>query len=716
MSLEPITIKPKMTLDDFRSAQGAAKDTGVALLRQMYDAFQNAAARTGFGTSNLLEGTSYPFNRITLNYVLLTSLYRGNWIIRKIVDAMADDMLKNGFRINSELPPEKLARFDKEGLDETGTMAQLGIGMKWGRLYGGAGGVIALKGRDDFEKPIVPEEVELNSYRGLLIFDRWSGINPGITVSQDIDAPLNWGLPEFYQINTQQGKSFKVHHSRVLRFCGPALPNWEFQANMYWGASVIEAMFEELKKRDNTSWNIASLIFRANIMELNSPELSQMLSGIGANANAANRFYQSLTAQTQLMSNQGLMVTGKDQGLRSHQFSFGGLAEMYTQFMLDICGATEYAMSRLFGRSSSGLAGTNEGDEHSYYELVGQKQKSDLNPNMRKLLPVIAMSVWGKIPKDFSWTWNPVRALSNEDQAELGGKKTTAVIEAFNAGVIGRQTALMELHQSSEETGLFSNITEEDIESADSEPMMMGEMGLPGGGLPGNEGPSEDSDKPVTPPAGKPGKPGESKPKESKPEVKKVKDAFETKYTGTGKPQFKVTVTNEQGETTVSYTKTREKAERQVGSAKAHGWTAKMEAMDAEPELEAEGWNFSGLRVDVENLAGSVRHGRNHHTRMTAPYGYIRNTEGTDGDEVDCFVGSVLDAPYAYVIHTKNPATDEYDEDKVILGVESARRAQELFEENYDRPGFFESMERMTIPELKKKLKTLRGRKLEANA
>ena len=45
------------------------------------DAFSNPAARTGFGTMDLLQATEYPMTRMTQNYQLLTSLYRENWIV-----------------------------------------------------------------------------------------------------------------------------------------------------------------------------------------------------------------------------------------------------------------------------------------------------------------------------------------------------------------------------------------------------------------------------------------------------------------------------------------------------------------------------------------------------------------------------------------------------------------------------------------------------------
>ena len=71
---------------------------------------------------------------------------------------------------------------------------------------------------------------------------------------------------------------YKVHHSRLLRFTGDDLPYWESQAEQQWGASVIESIFDELKKRDNVSWNIAQLTFMASLRILKRADMGQMLS------------------------------------------------------------------------------------------------------------------------------------------------------------------------------------------------------------------------------------------------------------------------------------------------------------------------------------------------------------------------------------------------------------------------------------------------------
>lgn len=123
---------------------------------------------------------------------------------------------------------------------------------------------------------------------------------------------------------------------------------------------------------------------------------------------------------------------------------------------------------------------------------------------------------------------------------------------------------------------------------------------------------------------------------------------------------------------------------------------------------------FRGLDITIENSKGSVRRGTTddgHHweTKMKYPYGYIDDTKGADGEEVDVFVGPHEDADNVYVIHQKLPWTGKVDEDKVMLGFNTAAQAKQAFLEHYDDPSFFGSMTTMTFDEFKAKVYNKRG-------
>lgn len=107
------------------------------------DAFQNVLARLGWGAPNLMESTEYPLTRLTQNYQLMNSLYRSHWLIRRIIDVIPEDMCKNWYQVSSQLPLDQLERVEK--LERrTRVKAKILEGLKWGRLYGGAGAIIGL--------------------------------------------------------------------------------------------------------------------------------------------------------------------------------------------------------------------------------------------------------------------------------------------------------------------------------------------------------------------------------------------------------------------------------------------------------------------------------------------------------------------------------------------------------------------------------------------
>lgn len=128
-------------------------------------------------------------------------------------------------------------------------------------------------------------------------------------------------------------------------------------------------------------------------------------------------------------------------------------------------------------------------------------------------------------------------------------------------------------------------------------------------------------------------------------------------------------------------------------------------------------WN--GLKISIENKKGSVRRGVNKDghqwaTKMHFDYGYIRGSEGTDGDHVDCYLGDNMDAKKVYIVHQNDPITHKYDEDKCMLGFNSLEDAKKAYLMQYDRPGFLGKIDTMDFDEFKEfiLLKRNHGKKI----
>lgn len=461
-----------------KRGRAIAKEPPQPIRSRALDAFTNMLARLGAGTPNLLEGTEYTTERMTRDFATLNALYRESWIVRRIVDVIPADMLKNWITITSGIEPAVEKKISL-ALRRTQLIDKLKRGMQWGRLYGGALGIMLVKHQgNDLTTPLRLDYIMPGDFAGMLIFDRWNGVSPSSELVDDVTDP-EYSYPKYYTISDPtNGGMVQIHHSRCIRFPGNLLPYWEELSELQWGASVIEPVMDDLKKRDNVSWNIAQLTFMANLRVLKMEDLGQLLSS--TDAISQRELYNTIQAQNILMSNMGLQIMDSKDSMETHQYTFGGLADVYQQFLMDIAGAAEMPVTKLFGRSPAGLNATGESDLQNYYDMIAEKQESYLRPILNKVLPPFIISTLGSMPDDFDFDFDPVAEPSDKERAELAKTGTDNVVAAFNAGLISQRMALQELKQQSERTGVWTNITDEDIAKASETVEIPGEMG---GGL-----------------------------------------------------------------------------------------------------------------------------------------------------------------------------------------------------------------------------------------
>lgn len=432
---------------------------------QVSDAFSNPIARLGYGTQDLLQATQYPLTRMTQNYQLLTSLYRDNWIVQNIISTIPEDMVRKWYTVKSNVAPERIDALQR--LERKVHLRKSILeGMYWGRLYGGAAAIIMVKGQDDLSKPLDYGLILPGTFLGLQILDRWSGIYPEMGIVTDPSDP-DFGLPAYYTVRDEESGTLisTVHHSRVIRFTGRELPYNESIAEQYWGESEIEAIYNEVVKRDNVSSNIAALTFRANINYMETDSMDQMLAV--NNSQAQRRFWQTLQAQSILESNFGMRLVNKGDIMHNTQYTFTGLPEVYDRMMMDVAGAARTPVTKLFGRSPAGMNSTGESDMNNYYDYIDGLRENQLRPLLEKILPVMLLSTWGAVPDDLDIDFPPLQTPDSSEVADIAEKKTRSIMEVYQGDLIDAATAQKELKALADETGMYSTISDEAIKAAE---------------------------------------------------------------------------------------------------------------------------------------------------------------------------------------------------------------------------------------------------------
>jgi uncharacterized protein len=593
------------------------------------DSFVNFQAALGYGTNNQSSGGTYGFNPVSRNRTLVEWMYRGSWMARSIVDCVADDMTRAGVSIKSDMPPDEMDQLQDywNGLQ---LWHRINQNMKWARLYGGSVAVIMIDGQKP-DTPLDPKTVRKGQFKGLLVLDRWM-VWPHL---EDLVTDLgpSFGRPKFYEVTADARSipAMKVHYSRCIRFDGIELPYWQRIQENEWGLSVLEPLYDRMIAYDSVTQGAAQLVYRAHLRIYSVPGLREIIGQGGA-------MYQGLLKQIQMIrmmqTNEGITVIDGEDQMTMNTYTFAGLSDMMLQFGQQLSGGSGIPATRLFGQSPSGMNATGESDMRNYHDAINADQETRMRDGLTLLYDVTHRSRFGEaLPDGFSFKFNPLYKLTDVEKGQTAASITQAVGSAYQEQIISRATALKELRQSSDVTGIYTNITDEDIEEAEDEPPQM-QGQLPGPEQPGQQ---QEGEHPVDP------------------------NAERNLAEGGPDEQNDIPQQNAEGE---------REAEQEPGEDGPDGHSLSTDhAASGRWGLPMR--DFHGLTLIVETNKGERRLGY-HWTVSDFPcaYGYISGTNSAEGanEQFDCFIGDYPRKRKVWVIEQVDPITKLFNEYKAMLG------------------------------------------------
>jgi hypothetical protein len=453
-----------------------------------------------------------------------------------------------------------------------------------------------------------------------------------------------------------------------------------------------------------------------------------MLSGLGSSQVASQKFEQRMSALNHLMSNNSLIPLPADGSIESTQFSFGGMGEIFQLFQLNLAGAAQMPVTRLFGRTYNGLGQAGDGDEKIYEEKIATDQAAYLLPQLEKLYPVICMSELGEVPDDLDLICPSIRVLDEKDKAELAKAVADTTTVYLNGGIMSPRKVAQEVKRTSDVTGIGSTLDDDFIQKLSDDVTSEGELGQglfggEGGGLGEADSPAkaikgenktgqgEDPDEPK--------KPEDNDEKKGPELVKKagkaadVAPAMDTLPQGLRKGESMLVggkrlvvasigdaVEDLDGETAVPVRFTDGSVvaysaptpyERLTKTQRGFydGYEAgRASAMDSDGAssvtARAQGMlDYHALPVRIETPEGGVRtgftpDGKSWSTTMPADYGFLdMGINGSDGDSVDCYVGPSPESNHVFVVDQYTVDGETWDEHKVMLGYHTEESAKE---------------------------------------
>lgn len=452
---------------DVAARKGLAKATsdGSGVFGVTGDSFVNFTHKLGLGGDNVLSTGTYGFNPITRNKNLLEWIHRGSWLGGVAVDLVANDMTRVGIEFLSELPPDDSEKLDRSATT-LATWTHLNETIKWGRLYGGAIAVMLVDGQD-LSTPLRIDTVGKGQYKGLLVLDRWM-VDPTLEDLVTEFGP-HLGLPKYYRIQTNspalRGKS--VHYTRVaLRHVGIKLPYQQRLTENLWGESVLERLYDRMVSFDSASMGLAQLVHKSFLRTLSVKGLREIVSS-GGPAMVGLVAYVDMMRRFQGVEGMTMVDLDDKFEVQANASVTAGYSDAINQLGQQLSGALQIPLVRLFGQSPAGLNSSGESDLRTYYDYIKQMQEQDLHGGVTAVYRLHAASEGIALPDNFHIGFRSLWQMNDTDKSTVAKSTTEAVTTAMDAALISQQVGMRELRQSSRTTGIFSNITQEDIEAAD---------------------------------------------------------------------------------------------------------------------------------------------------------------------------------------------------------------------------------------------------------
>ncbi len=415
--------------------------TAQKAMTKVADGLQNLVANLGtVGDKRYYNDYAAP---IVQDPNRLRAMWRGSWLAKNIVQIPADDMFRAW--VSRSWDGSDADSKTREALEKNESDLQqrrkTWEAMIWGRLFGGSGIVPMFK--DDFRnwhKPLVLSEIKLGSLLGWQVFDRWR-IAGGYRMDTDPSSP-NCGNPLFY---TLADSGIELHWTRVIRFNGDMLPYYDRAANGYWDDSVLQAPIDAVKDFDASTGGAASMIWEANVDIILADDLRDSIGTDQGTANTTARWIQAFLMKS---FNRTLLLDRQHEEYHQKTNQFSGVKDIMDKLMLNVAGAARIPVTKLFRQSPAGMDATGESDIKLYDDDIDGIRQRELVPNVRRMDEIRLMSLFGKIPEDFAVTANPLRQMTEAEQATVDKTRadtwtTLKATGAITSGLIAREMDLL---------------------------------------------------------------------------------------------------------------------------------------------------------------------------------------------------------------------------------------------------------------------------------
>lgn len=370
---------------------------------------------------------------LSLQYILLTYLYRSYGILGKIIDIPVDDAYKDGgFDLEADTINENEIKDLQDALEENQDIEQIKTAQKWARLYGGAA-LIALTG-DDLSKPLRPETLKDKPLEFLPV-DRWQLTYslPNIKMRGG-----TWVLTNYQGFNKWDDKDIgsyqQIHSSRIFVVSGKNAPFLIMQQLQGWGMSVYEQIFQDMSQFFKSRNVMFELLDEAKTDVLKLATLQTAISS--QNGERALQKMVDMIARNKNYKSQ--ITLSKDDEYEQKQISFSGFEGILKEIRIMMSGSANMPVNKLWGEGVTGF-GSGEDSLENYNSQIQNEIRTPANGLVKWVLNLRCRQKFGQEIDDLVKTWKNLRVLSAIDEQNIKDHKAANALQLYDRQLLTPQ-------------------------------------------------------------------------------------------------------------------------------------------------------------------------------------------------------------------------------------------------------------------------------------
>ena len=398
---------------------------------------------TGMGVRGQDKITSGDFAREPrLTDAFLEILYNGDDLAARIVDAVPEESMREGYEITIEPEDDGDAAEAKEMAsnvtmdleDRLLTTPRLVEGWAWGRLFGG--GPIWRVVDDGVEDQALPmREDNIRRINALTVIDKWDLIPH--TYYRDPAFP-KFGEVETYRVHKSgplgasgpvQIQGVEIHETRLLVFPGARTTMREKWIGEGWDYSVLQRVHAVLRQF-NMSW-----VSLANMLQAASQgifKVDSLIEMIGSEDTETLQTRMGL-ADAQRSTVRSLMIDAEKEEYEIASLNFAGIPDSMRVFLIRLAAAAKMPLTVLFGMSPAGLNSTGESDLRIWSATVKTQQTHVLKPLLTRLTKLNMLAkegpTGGVLPERWDIVFPPLVKMTQAEEVQI--RKTMAEADAI---------------------------------------------------------------------------------------------------------------------------------------------------------------------------------------------------------------------------------------------------------------------------------------------